>query len=384
MKKRGKIILAVTISLVVLLGTGGFLTYFFLFNPALFIRCESRPFTHYPIDMDRLEYIVPLGNLNPPGHTYPTDHMYFFTNDTAYPDGFEIYAPGALIITNIEKVIYNPPQVAGVTTDYTIDFSVCSKVSGIFGHVNNLSSTLSSKVGDFGSPDQSYEIDGRTYTVYKKRTYIKVAAGQLLGKAGIGGGYDFWLKDTRVTNNWINNEFVRHSKNIVCPLDYFREDLRLNLTARLGGWQGINPPGYCGRITYDVPDTAQGIWAQNGKSGERVEEYGLALVYSNFNVSLGAISVGNAGNSTWDRRVYYFEPLDGGFLNRQFNQVSADGEIYYYLAEGFKVGGDIYKAILLKMTGSRSLQLQFVSSGSPLPADPRVLFNETAAVGYYR
>lgn len=236
--KKGIKISAIVISIIVILGTSGFLTYYFVFNPALFIACAEKPFTSYPIDMSRLKTIIPLGNLNPPGHTYPTDHMYFFTNNTQWPDGFEVFSPGNLKITQINKVTYNPPQVSGITEDYTIDFLVCSKISGRFGHINNISSFLSELTGDFGSEFgdkvETYEIDGRIYTSYKKNIRIDTAAGQLLGRSGINGGFDFWLKDTRVTLNWINNDITRGFQHTVCPLDYFTEELRIALLSKLG------------------------------------------------------------------------------------------------------------------------------------------------------
>jgi hypothetical protein len=386
MKKGLKIFLVVMSIFIVIGGTSVFLIYYFKFNPTLFTPCEERPFTHYPVNMSRLTNIVPLGNLNPPGHTYPTDHMYFFTNATKWPDGFEIYAPGQMIITQIKKVEYDPPQVADVTTDYTIDFEVCSKISGRFGHVNNISTFLSDIIGDFGEPDDSYTIDNRTYVNYNIRKKIKVEAGQLLGRAGMGsGGYDFWLHDSQVTLTWVNDGFASYSKHTVCPLAYFEESVQTNLIAKIGDWLPVDPPGYCGKIDFDIPDTAQGIWAREGWSGEDAQERGLALVYSNFNTSIGAISIGNAENSTWDKQVYLFTPLDTGLMNRNFSQVTNDGNIYYYFCEGFGVAPVYTKVILIKMTGTQELQLQFVDlGGTPMPTDPTTLFDEAKAVAYWR
>ena len=41
-----------------------------------------------PIDPGTIEFIAALGNLNPPGHTLPTDHIYFYhrlNNQSAPP-----------------------------------------------------------------------------------------------------------------------------------------------------------------------------------------------------------------------------------------------------------------------------------------------------------
>ncbi|MCK5183599.1 MAG: hypothetical protein KAQ95_04780 [Candidatus Heimdallarchaeota archaeon] len=388
MKKFSKIIVILTI-IMVTLGTSGFLVYYFVFRDnASTIPCVERPFTHYPVNMTRLTSLVPLGNLNPPDHTYPTDHMYFFTDTLTYLDGFEIYAPGNMTITYIRKVTYDPPQGV-ISTDFTIDFDVCRHVSGSFGHVNNLSTYLLDLVGEFGEEygDEvwSYSFAGRTYTSYRKRVNINVFGGDVLGRAAMGGGYDFWLKDDRVELFWINNDITEYFQHTVCPLDYFVDDLKTILHAELGGWIAVDPPGYCGKIDFDVPNTAQGIWQKEVWSGDSTEEFGLALVYSNFNASKGAFSIADAGNSTWDKNVYYFTPTDIGFMNRNFSQVTNDGNIYYYLCEEFKTGMIYTKVILIKMTADRELYLQFIDQdGVEIPADPTVLYNQALAIKYIR
>src|SRR5262245_2996759 len=35
-------------------------------------------FTVSPLDLSKTPIITPLGNLNPPGHVLPTDHVYFY------------------------------------------------------------------------------------------------------------------------------------------------------------------------------------------------------------------------------------------------------------------------------------------------------------------
>ncbi|GAG79770.1 unnamed protein product, partial [marine sediment metagenome] len=135
------------------------------------------------------------------------------------------------------------------------------------------------------------------------------------------------------------------------------DDLKTILHAAIGGWIPVDPPGYCGKIDFDVLNTAQGIWQKEVWSGDSVEEFGLALVYSNFNASKGAFSIADAGNSTWDKSVYHFSPSDSGLLNRNFSQVTNDGNVYYYLCEEFKIGMIYTKAVLIKMTANRELYL---------------------------
>jgi len=48
-------------------------------NPTTTPRPSGRfALTASPLDPAVVEFIAPLGNLNPPGHTLPTDHIYFY------------------------------------------------------------------------------------------------------------------------------------------------------------------------------------------------------------------------------------------------------------------------------------------------------------------
>ncbi|MHA1323521.1 MAG: hypothetical protein ACTSRL_12050, partial [Candidatus Helarchaeota archaeon] len=331
----------------------------------------------------------PLGNLNPPGHTFPTDHMYFFTDMNMYPEGFAIYAPGDIIINLISKVEYSNP-IANITEDYTIEFDACRDVYGRFGHINNLSDYLWNIIGNFGveygDNVYSWNVAGDTFTAYQKHLNLIVLAGQELGVSGWGGGFDFWLKDSRVTLSWVNTDWTQEFQHTVCPLDYFTDSLKSAMLAKLMDWSGtpVYPANYCGKIDYDVPNTAQGIWTKHDYIN-RAEDYGLSLVYSNFNASKGAISIGQAGNSSWDSHVYTFNPMEDGYCNRVFNEVTNDGHIYYYFCSEFYSGTNYTKVILIKMISDRQLRLQFIDYGGvPLPNDPTPFWNESKSILYIR
>jgi hypothetical protein len=383
-------VLAIVIGAIVIGGgVTGFLAYYYV-NRLYLPICIDTPFSTFPVDMSKISSITPLGNLNPPGHTFPTDHMYFYTNTTKYPKGFAIYAPGAIIINTLSKVEYSNPH-NNITEDYTIDFDICRDVWGRFGHVNNLSTYLWINIGGFGAEYgdrvDTWQVAGDTYTAYKKSLSLTVVAGQELGVAGWGGGYDFWLKDDRVTLSWVNGEWTQEFQHTVCPLAYFTESLRNAMQLKLTDWSGapVNPANYCGKVDFDVPNTAQGIWTRQDYMN-RAEDYGLSLVYSNFNASKGVISIGNAANSSWDSRAYTFNPAGDGYRNRVFDEVTNDGTVYYYFCDQFSYGAGYNKVILLKMTDNRQVRLQFISygGGTLLPSDPRPLWNVTKSVLYMR
>lgn len=375
-------------------GTGGFLAWYFLTGQNYPACTSATPFTAYPVEMAKIKSIAPLGNLNPPGHTFPTDHVYFYATNMSDP--FQVYSPGAITITGLQAVHYDPPQ-GGISDDYSIEFRVCRELSGKFGHINNLSALLWSKISPFGSAGdqvQSWVVASRTYTSYKKVVSISVAAGDLLGIAGLGGGYDFWLKDTRVMLSWVNQDWPREFQNTVCPLDYFTPSLKAGMQLYLRDYalNPVDPPGYGGKIDFDVAGTAQGIWVRGdytSSGSTRAEDVGLALVYSNFNASKGAISIVIAGASsgtyTWDEAVYMFAPAHVGFQNRAFDEITPSSSIYYYFYEGAGTPGAYTKAILLRMDDASHVRIQFVDNGAiALPTDPSVNWSTPASVVYYR
>src|SRR3954470_7697828 len=55
-------------------------------------------FTQSPLGLSDISVIVPLGNLNPPDHTLPTNHAYFFHSSVANAD---VTAPASGTVTTI-------------------------------------------------------------------------------------------------------------------------------------------------------------------------------------------------------------------------------------------------------------------------------------------
>jgi hypothetical protein len=71
--------------------------------------------TASPMDFANVAYIIALGNLNPPAHTFPTDHTYFYHNNPA--GAFPVYAPADGYVSRIQA-----GQDYRVTIQLTADF----------------------------------------------------------------------------------------------------------------------------------------------------------------------------------------------------------------------------------------------------------------------
>jgi hypothetical protein len=366
--------------------------------------CVDNPLDSYPVNMTRLYKIFPLGSLNPPGHTYPSDHIYFYADRFVYPEGLQIFAPGNMTITSINMV--NTSWDGGSNIEYSVYSSVCSFLTCGFFHIGNLTEELETLCGEFTSEQLilEYSIGSTKYQIYEKNLNLDVESGMQMGMAGkYGLGYDVLMTDSRVTNFWINESrggvVPLHA---VSPLDYFTPEIEQDLNEYLGDYTGgsVDPENFHGRLAYDVNNTAQGVWVRDGydRSLYAADEHaGLALVRSNINQTRGAISIGNAVDSpddvVWDCWAYFFTIEHSGYRNRDFEEVLFDEEnpedtYYYYILEQ-REGTWYWRAILLRMMSNQSVRIQFIDYGEALDwveptEDPRDHWDIDKTVMYVR
>ena len=344
-------------------------------------------FDHTPMKIQDIDYLTPIGVLGPPGHTYPTDHMYFYT-DWEKEGAVKIYSPGNITLTKISNTVYTPKEgkepVRPWNTDYELKFTACREITGLFGHVVNLTDELQNKIGEISEENtETWSTADETIVSYDKRVDIKLTSGELMGWAAPpGGALDLTLLDSRVSNYFVNKDIQSYEEHIVCPLNYFTESVRKQLEPKLGA----KYPGgdkfcnltldQCGTIAFDKDDAAQGVWTiQNIPEGLRNEDVGLSLVNCSLNSSKGAISIGSHGFS-WDSSVYYFEKNFTGKGNRDFSEVSADGNVFWYQILNYTAHVLEDQCILIKLIDNHNLKFQYVDlDGLELPSDPTSLWN---------
>lgn len=299
------------------------------------------------IDIQNMYGIVPLGNVWPPGHVFPTDHIYLSlvksnANDwDSAPLEMPLYAPadGYIIALGVQEHLYADPPYS----DYDFTFSPCSEFKLRLGHVTTLSSKI---LAGLEEPDDCDEyIAGQTLRRYCWRNLdpqdaIRVEAGELLGTAGGRQGQNM-LDVTAIDYRsaplvFVGDRFWEEYYHIVCPLDYYIEPLQSEWKALLGSYKGerrtIEP--LCGQIDYDLAGTARGIWFINAERSP--EDPHLALVYDNVDPTLGVLSIGVSFGESLPSTKYLFEPRETGWINRRFEEIRVDGEIYCF--EGFRDG----------------------------------------------
>ena len=304
--------------------------------------CNNTFFTHAPVDLGVINEITPLGNLGPPGHTFPTEHTFIHlhsggSSSVVYP----LSAPADIFITSMSKGV-------GFTqdpVDYTIYFALCKEVIGYHNHVKELSPELEQI---FASGKCNWNPGDSKYT-YCENSLNLVKAGSLLGKVGgLQGNFDLGMIDTRETLLFANpSRYGMRSLHIQCPYDYYVPDLK----AKLLGFIKRTDSEKCGTVAQDILGTLQGNWffgEARADMGSDWNKY-LAFVNDNTNPSLQVISIGgqftNAG-------MWTFSPETSGAVNRDFSQVKPGEEMYCYHSEGQQ------GKILVKLTSATELQIE--------------------------
>ncbi len=212
-----------------------------------------------PLDEGDIRFIVPLGNLNPPGHTFPSDHIYFYNRIPPAPPGAPapVYAPG----------------------DGTVQFVLVSGVE----------SQIGVRTGSF-----LYYLD---HIVLDPAVRVGVAltAGQRIGETGTTAyGIDLGVINEQKTVFFINP--LRYPSTTVhgdAPLPYFEEPLRSRLYGRV---QRIGAE-LDGRFDFDVPGRLVGNWFHESvpvtdSASPSAWSRHLAFVFDNYDPSRVRVAIG--------------------------------------------------------------------------------------------
>ncbi len=329
---------------------------------------EKELFTVSPILFEDLESVVPLGSLNPPDHVFPTDHIYMNVKSDDeilnIPKRAAVAAPGDIQvaqITSSEDPFANPPF-----TDYDLEFYPCKEVYAKFGHITSLSQKLQNYFDQAPGDCTVHSKDGKEFTRCQKAVSIPLKAGEKIGTTGgfqgAARGLDFWLADNRNEKiNYANpSRWGKRDFYITCPADYFTPKVRNTLYSwfKLGKIPRTIEP-ICGTIEQDVAGTAQGAWLVVGTSDTYSEDLHLALAHDNFNPLKGVFSVdASMSESGLPAGAYLFDPKSSGMVNRDFQEVTSDGNMYCYESLNKKFEDKLPMIIILQMTDSTTLRIE--------------------------
>lgn len=337
--------------------------------------CGSDPFfTTLPVALSDIAGIVVFGGLGAPGHTLPTAHSGFHLRTVAA----RVVAPGNMQITRVRRVRYiTSPNRQGVE-DYATEFQLCRDISGWFGHVTSLASTITvpakswSDCDRYSTPTESVESCSATLDK------VTLTAGQPMGTGGhsieLGlMGLDFGLRDRRVNNFYVQrSRFNQDMFQAICPWEQFESSLKAQLYAKLadGSRPGMVPAGEprCGTMEVDVANTAKGVWIAAGTPSTPGNETNY-LTLANYPYHPQEYLALSLGPTTLGARVAVVPRQNVGRVNRAFEQIASDGLTYCYGPDSaFPT-----MSWLLSLTGATTLRIRQVvhaTGASPCLSDP--------------
>ncbi len=212
-----------------------------------------------PVDTAAILEASPLGNINPPGHTFPSNHIGF------YLQGDELIPVLCMAKGEIRSIYYNE-----WSDDYRIEFEYTNQYLFYLDHICNVFAQI-----EDGAILQAGD------TIGYARTYL--------------GAFDIGVVNYGTENNFISperyHEFYLYYED---PYKYFTDSIREILemkNLRVG-----EPKG--GKVNFDVDGTLAGNWFLDGtpltwEASSYI--YGanqLAFIYDMYNASTIMISCG--------------------------------------------------------------------------------------------
>ncbi len=359
-------------------------------TPATAQSCGTQQhfFSVDPLETDAYFEIHPLGEMNPPGHTFPTVHTYMILTEKTMPRS--VFSPGNFTITQINVV----ESLSLNQQDYSFDFSVCPEVTGYLDHLSGLTEVILDQLSTNPSCQQ-YTIGSEEFRFCSHTVSIEVSAAELIGTVGIdstmpSAALDFGLRDTRVSPlSYINPSRLVNQDQlyVVCPYEYYEPGpAKQGLMAKLAVSRSETPR--CGTVEMDVPGTAQGRWYLQGSSDFSENDH-LALAPSNTEPSTAGIL--SVGNSTVGTDAYFFDFQESGQINRRFDDILPDTGIYCYdslrnreAALATNSSQAINGVLYLSLDSGGLLQLQRDTSLNQCPADTSGLTFSSNAVSFQR
>ena len=333
-------------------------------------NCNNQIFTVSPVDLNVIDNIPPLGDINLGGHILPSDHQGVRIREDIPDNTLPFIAPGEMYIYAISSG--NP----NFEPEYTMKFALCKDVFGIFGHLKTLSNEIKLLFDDIPCNEQF----GPSGGCYKNLSLIhKVDAGTLLGELGRDLGssdpaiyFDFGTYDYSKPLPYVNPKRYSHPDEkglqrgrvlyIICPIDLYEGEIKNQLYDKIQ--RTVNPQ--CGEVMQDVAGTLQGNWfygddATYGSKNELL----LGFLHDSNDPSEALISIGGTFTEVG---LWKFTAKSSGLINREFSQVTLDGNIYCY-------DQDQPGRILVELLSETELQIEHQSgscSGTFAFSDPTI------------
>jgi len=288
-------------------------------------------FSVLPVTIAAGQSVTALGNLNPPGHVLPTDHIYFYDGDLSanHPGGSDVRdvlmpATGAVVF------IIKP-----VGTDYKIMFRATQNFYFYLDHIL------------LDQPLTMGQI---------------LQAGAKIGTTAAGSAIDLGAFDMTVKHDGFLDtlRYPGQTLHYVSPRDYFTAALQANIDAHL--YRSPTAADKGGKIDFGIAGKLVGDWflpgmPKDSSSGPYGWTRSIAFVYDYYDPTKVRISVGGTiGNPG----VWGIDPA----APRPETVTPADGLVAYKLYSPFDPNFPSTGLMLVQMTDASTIKAELFPAGS--------------------
>jgi hypothetical protein len=258
-------------------------------NPGQDDTSEEVIFTAHMFELDKANYIVPLGELEGGWEEMNVNIMALVHIKTTGDHGtpaltMEVYAP-----TNITLTSYSYYSFGGHPATWSLIFEINSDLTLRLSALTDV-------------PDKIKNVVGTNYTIgeINVETQLSFISGEIIAYAGGSvdvTNWDILLYDRNHENKFVNQDrynATSQGKRYItarCPFDFYPDEMRQEYIDLLGFTEaGLTSDCGCG--SKDVKGTLSGAWWLS-TSGTDIEEQGMftspLFIYNN---SAGGTSLG--------------------------------------------------------------------------------------------
>ena len=309
-------------------------------------------FTKQLMNPEDILALIPLGNVAPPGHVYPVDHIYFQAPTDKVGTKIPMYAPADMWLTGLTS-----ETESNGTVKYDLTFTICQGLSIELAGQTSLSLDISSELSKVKA-NKCDSVEKLNHPKTESCEYAldyKVSAGAEIGSAT--------GEPTQTIEVWAYNYNIAPRSDIdwslyhygdyaysFCLFDLYSGAIKDQYyskfglfdspkyidksgTLSAGGFKPRTAEPRCGSINQDIIGSAQGAWfGQTNKDDKSnmVDQKGLSLIHNNIDPTTGEIA---GGDDFSPNNLITFTPTHIGLINRDFSEVHADGNIYCYSGE---------------------------------------------------
>lgn len=291
-------------------------------------------FSFLPVILAAGQSVTALGNLNPPGHVLPTDHIYFYDGDLSHnqPFGAEVRD---VVMPATGAVIW---MIKPSGTDYKIMFRATQY---FYFYLDHILLTREPKVGEI------------------------LEAGTKIGVTGKGSAIDLGAFDMTVSHTGFVDtlRYGGQTLHYVAPRSYFTPALQTEIDAHLYRSPTASDKG--GKIDYSIPGKLVGDWfllglPKDSSGGPYGWTRSVAFVYDYYDPTSVRISIGGTIGPAG-----VWRPADDA--PRPETVTPASGIVAYKLLSPFDPNFPYTAVLLVQMTDPSTIKLEYFAGSNANP-----------------